>query len=253
MPVDPIAAALRHYEQRQELAAHNLANVDTAGFKAERPFARLLATAAGPAASPPSAGARPGLPESAAAEPGGPLLDAYTDLRPGPVHATGAPLDLALTGPGFFVVQTTHGERWTRGGSFTLNGTGEVTDSAGALLLGVDGPLVVPAGTTTLTVGPDGRVAADARPLGRLRVEAPPVGTLRLRHAAGGYLEPTPGRHTLAETSDVRQGALEGSNVNPVNALVELITIQRAYATIGQAHATREAVEDRSTELGKPV
>lgn len=252
MPVDPIAAALHHYEQRQEVAAHNLANVDTAGFKAERAFARMLVTAAGAGRST-SAAAPAGRAEPTPPDPEGRVLDTYTDFRIGPVRETGAPLDLALTGPGFFVVRTPQGERWTRGGAFTLDGTGGVTDSAGSPLIGDDGPVVVPAGTTTLIVGPDGRVMADGRPLGRLRVEAPPLGTLRLRHAAGGYLEPTLDRRLLAETAAVRQGALEGSNVNPVGALVELITIQRAYATMGQAHATREAVEDRSTELGKPV
>ena len=238
IPSDPIAAALRQWERRQEIAAHNLANVETTGFKAERPFARLLASASGSAE------------RDAAA---GPVLDAATDLRQGTLRPTGAPLDLAIDGPGFFVVGTPAGDRWTRGGAFSLDDTGRVVDGAGAPLLTADGPLVVPPSTVTLTVGPEGVVAADGRVMGRLRLEAPPAGTLRLEHEDGGYLRPTAIRQSLAGAGAVRQGMLEGSNVDPIGALVEMITIQRAYGAVGQAHATREAVEDKANELGKPV
>src|SRR5919199_161705 len=90
------ASALRYWERRQEVVANNLANVDTTGFKGERVFARLTEGA---------------LPEA----------DTNTDTRGGTLKETGAPLDVALTGDGYLVVDTPQGERLTRGGSFHLD------------------------------------------------------------------------------------------------------------------------------------
>lgn len=243
---DPIASALRHWERRQEIAANNLANVDTAGFKAERPFTRIMAAATR---------ARPVTGEAVAtdAADGGPVLDTAIDLRPGSLRTTDAPLDLALDGPGFFVVQTPAGERWTRGGSFALDGAGRLVDPGGAALLGGDGPLTVPTGAAAVVVAADGRVTADGRAVGRLRVERASAGTMRLAHESGTRLVPPADRQAIADPRAVRQGMLEGSNVAALDALVELITIQRAYATVGQASTAREAIDDAGAKLGRPV
>ena len=83
------ASALRYWERRQEIVANNLANVDTSGFKAERVFARAMGD-------------------------GLPAVETATDLRGGTLTQTGAPLDVALDGKGFLVVDGPHGERLTR-------------------------------------------------------------------------------------------------------------------------------------------
>ncbi|MCX5764019.1 MAG: flagellar hook-basal body complex protein, partial [Gemmatimonadetes bacterium] len=88
--VDNAAAALRYLERRQEVSANNLANVSTDGFKGERAFARLLADGSTPTA------------------------ETATDLRAGALTATNNPLDLAISGKGFLVVQTPTGEKLTR-------------------------------------------------------------------------------------------------------------------------------------------
>lgn len=236
---DPLAAARRHLELRQEVAAHNLANVDTPGFKAERVFARVLG-AAGTAGA--AADDAPSLPAS----------DAATDLRQGPLRDTGAPFDFALSGPGFLVVGTPQGERWTRGGSFAPDPAGVVRDATGAALLGEAGPVTVPPGARQVSVDPAGRVVADGRPVAQLRLEQPAGAPITLAHEAAGHVAPSAAR-TPAARAMVRQGMIEGSNVNALDAMVEMISVQRAYAMIGQAHTAREAVDDRAPELGKPV
>lgn len=235
---DALAAARRYLELRQEVAAHNLANVDTAGFKAERVFARVLGDAA--------AGAAGDVPSI-------PVADAATDLRQGSLRDTGAPFDFALSGPGFLVVGTPQGERWTRGGSFTPDSAGVVRDATGAALLGDGGPVTIPPGSRAVAVDPSGRVMADGRAIAQLRLERPAGTTATtLAHETGGHVA-APADRAPATGVMVRQGMIEGSNVNPLDALVEMINVQRAYAMIGQAHTAREAVDDRAPELGKPV
>jgi hypothetical protein len=90
------ASALRYWERRQEVAANNLANANTDGFKAERIFARLIGDAL-------------------------PTADATTDRRDGTYRPTGQELDLAVGGDGFFVMGTKDGERWSRGGALTID------------------------------------------------------------------------------------------------------------------------------------
>jgi hypothetical protein len=136
------AAALRYWERRQAVLTHNLANAETAGFKAERVFARMIDDAL-------------------------PVADTATDLRAGALTTTGSPGDLALEGDGFFRVETPAGERWTRGGSFRPDAEGRLVDPNGNPLLGEGGPIEV--GSGDFTVAPDGTVRAGGQEVGRPR------------------------------------------------------------------------------------
>lgn len=217
--------ALRYWERRQEVVSNNLANAETTGFKGERVFARLL--------------------QGAVVEPG-----AATDFRPGALTTTGAPLDLALEGDGFFVVRTPAGERLTRGGSFRLDADGVITDQEGNALLGEDGPITVSPGK--IEIGKDGGVRVDGREVGRLRVETVPPGT-QLQHDAGTRFLPDPARAAVDPAARrVRQGVLEGSNVDSVGSLVDLIDIQRSYAAVQSTVKTFDGVMGTiANEIGK--
>lgn len=219
------ASALRYWERRQEVAAHNLANVSTDGFKGERVFARMIDDAL-------------------------PVADTATDLRAGTLRVTGAPLDLALGGEGFLVVETPAGERWTRGGSFRLDAEGQVVDAGGNPLLGEGGPILAPPGA--LSVSREGVVTVDGEEVARLRVETAPPDA-RLAHEAGTLFVPDAGR-APAETRDVRQGALEESNVSTVGSMVDMISVQRAYAAVQKAVTTLDGIrQTAANDLGKPV
>jgi flagellar basal body rod protein FlgG len=222
------AAALRHWERRQEVVANNLANVSTTGFKAERVFSREAGDAI-------------------------PVPDAVTDRRAGALQPTGEPLDLALEHEdAFFVIQTSNGERLTRGGSFRLDPEGRVVDAGGNALLTTDGELILPTGP--LTIDASGVVHVGERAIAQLRIETVPRGAA-LQHEGGTRFLPDPSRQPLAPGErPVRQGFLEDSNVSSVSAMVDLIEIQRAYASVQKAITTLDGIRGvATTEIGKPV
>ena len=222
------AAALRYYERRQETAANNLANVATDGFRGERAFATLMSDGVVAART-------------------------ATDARGGALRPTGNPLDLALSGDGYFVVQTGAGERLTRAGSFHLDAARQLVDPDGNAVLGESGPVTVPPGTA-VAVGPDGTVSVDGQAAARLRLEAVDPG-VQMAHDGGARFVPDASRRALpAGSRPVRQGALEESNVSAVGALVDMIAVQRAYAGVQKAVSVMDAVRGTAaSELGKPV
>jgi flagellar basal body rod protein FlgG len=232
MPTPPglssAASALRYWERRQEVASNNLANVSTDGFKGERVFAQLLDNAL-------------------------PTARTSNDLRAGTLRETHDPLDVAVQGDGFLVVDTPNGERFTRGGTLALDNQRHLVDGSGHPVLGEAGPITVPDG---------GDIAIDAK--GTLRVDGKVVDRLRLEragdkaelaHEGGTLFVPDANRKPLGDAErDVRQGFVEESNVNTVSSMVDMIAVQRAYASVQKAVSTIDAVRGMAVnELGKPV
>ncbi len=224
-------------QQKLEIIANNLANVDTPGFR------RILSTFE--AQAPPGTGPGGGRPvigvQNAAGGPSpnlnqllpGNLLRMNTavDLRPGSMRATGNPLDLAIEGEGFFVVQTPQGEAYTRNGSFTLDPEGRLVTRDGLPVLGEGGPVEVPPGQL-VEIASDGTVRAGASELGRLKLVQPasradvvPAGSTLLVRAQG---RPAP-RTIAPERVRMQAGFLETSNTNPVSELVQMIRAQRIF------------------------
>jgi flagellar basal-body rod protein FlgF len=222
------AAALRYWERRQEVTANNLANVETSGFKAKRVFARMIDDAL-------------------------PVADTVSDMRVGTLRPTGNPLDLALDGPGFLVVDTAAGERHTRGGAFRLDPQGQIVDANGNALLGEEGPIVVPGGTA-VEIGRDGIVRADGTQIDRLRMERQPDGPQLVNEGANLFV-PGGARDPLApESRSVRQGFLEDSNVGTIDSMVDMISIQRAYQSVQKTMVVLDEIRRTiSNDLGKPV
>ncbi len=219
------ARALRYWEERQDVVSNNLANADTPGFKGERVFAKVLQGAVVGAG-------------------------AATDFRAGTLSTTGGALDLALEGDGFFVVRTPQGERYSRGGSFRLNAAGQLTDAAGNAVLGESGAITLPPGKVEISKA--GAITVDGKEAGQLRLETVPKGT-ELQHDAGTLFVPPATRTALAaDARTVRQGAVEQSNVNTVDALVDLITVQRSYSAVQSTVKVFDGVMSTiSTDLGR--
>lgn len=247
--VSDLARAMVALERRADVAATNLANASTDGFR------RLVVVAT---SGPPVPVLRQdGIALAALGDltgpPSGPAD--VVDLRPGPLERTGNPLDLALDGPGWFVVLTPQGTAYRRTGSFHVDQDGRVVDALGNPL-GVEGPggavpLVVPAGAEHLTVSQDGTVSADGTVLGRLDVVLPPRPQDLVPGGGGLYRGP---RAQPAPPGAVRvvTGAREASNVSPVPELVGLIEIERAYQSAQQAIQVWDAVDTQSaSELGR--
>jgi flagellar basal body rod protein FlgG len=219
------ASALRYYERRQEVVANNLANANTEGFKAERIFARLIGESH-------------------------PAPDTATDLRRGTFKETSNPLDLATDSDGFFVVSTAQGERLSRGGSLQRSPDGILTDANGHAVLGEKG--VISLGEGTVTVDRDGLVAVNGETIDRLRMETIPAGT-DVQHDAGTLFLPGGTREAVAlGDRNVKQGFVEESNVNTVSTMVDMISVQRAYANAAKALTTLDGIRATiSNELGK--
>jgi flagellar basal body rod protein FlgG len=219
------ASALRYYERRQEIVANNLANANTDGFKAERVFARLIDEAH-------------------------PAPDTATDFRRGTFKETGSPLDIASDSDGYFVVSTPQGERLSRGGTMQLAPDGTLTDLSGHPLLGEKGPITL--GPGTVTIDRDGVVAVDGQAIDRLRMETVPAGT-ELQHDAGTLFVPGGARQAVAiGDRAVKQGFLEESNVNTISTMVDMISVQRAYANAAKALTTLDGIRGTiSNDLGR--
>jgi len=209
------AHALHYWENRQKVASHNLANVETSGFKAERVFARLI-------------------------EDSYVVAETETDFREGKLTPTGRALDLALEGPGFLVVETGLGERLIRGGSLRLDELGRIIGPSGDPLLGERGHIYVPAGD--LEIDSQGLVRVDGVEVDILRIETVPPGTEMIRESAGGFLPDAETEPIPLGARNIRQGYLEASNVSAIESMVELIDIQRSFAAVQRTVLVNDGV-----------
>lgn len=208
-------AGLKAQTQALDLVAHNLANVNTTGYRAElATFRSLLASARG---------AVPGALNYALND-FGVLGGSHLDFAPGSLTSTGNPLDLGLEGAGFFVAQTAHGNMYTRNGNFSVSAKGQLVTSAGDPVLGENGPISVPNGV--LSMSPDGTLSVSGAVAGKLQVVDFPAGA-GLVPAGNSYYSAPEGAAQKPKDISVRQGTLESSNVNPVTSVVDLITVQR--------------------------
>jgi flagellar basal-body rod protein FlgF len=200
--------------RRMDVVANNLANAGTAGFKLE---AQIV---------------QPQPQPSGESEVDYPLdRGTYTDLRPGPITLTGNPLDVAVAGDEMLAVQTPGGLRYTRDGRMTRAADGTLLGLSGHPVAAAGGGTVaVPEQTRTITIAGDGTVTADGEELGQIGMFALPPGTGLRRQADGlftvdGIVEPAPeGR--------LQQGAIEQSNVQPIQELVDMMELQRGYERV---------------------
>ena len=208
-------AGLRAQSQALEVSAHNLANVNTAGFRGQQTtFQSLLAVAS------------PTVPTllNLATNNFGVLEGSHLDLTAGNLQHTGNPLDLGIEGAGFFAIQTVKGTRYTRNGSFRVASSGELVTAAGDPVLGDQGVMQVPAGA--ISVSADGTLSVNGAIAGRVRlVEFAPGAKLT---AEGGTMIAAPGGSAQpARQSAIQQGTLESSNVNAITSVMTLIGVQR--------------------------
>jgi flagellar basal-body rod protein FlgF/flagellar basal-body rod protein FlgG len=215
-------AGLRARSQALEIVANNLANLNTTGYRTqETTFRSLLATVAG------------ANPLNRAVNDFGVLGGTRVDLHPGNMESTGAPLDFALEGEGFFAIQSRGQTLYTRNGNFRVSPTGQLITADGDVVLGEQGPIAVPSGQ--LAVGADGTLSVDGALAGKLRLAAFAPGT-ELRAVGKSYYAASPGAVAKAAVgTTVRQGMLESSNVNAVSAVIGLIAVQREAEMLQRA------------------
>ncbi|MFS0737614.1 flagellar basal-body rod protein FlgG [Sphingomonas sp. 1P06PA] len=223
---------------RMRVIANNLANVNTTGFKRDRANFETLAYQAMTAPGAPSAGENryaTGTTLGSGVQVAG---TARIDTQ-GTLQTTGNALDMAIEGGGYFQVQTPDGKTaYTRAGDFSMTAEGKIVTTDGMPLIP---EITVPEGAQKITIGTDGTVSAtlqgEAEPtqLGKIELArfVNPAGLEALGNnllgetAASGA--PQVGEAGTEGRGALRQGSLEGSNVNIVEELVDMIETQRAY------------------------
>jgi flagellar basal-body rod protein FlgF/flagellar basal-body rod protein FlgG len=161
------------------------------------------------------------------------LSNSRLDLQPGPLEHTGNPLDVGLDGHGFLTVQTKSGPAYTRNGALQITPKGQLVTSSGDAVMGTSGPIMIPQGAS-VTISSDGTVSANGAIAGKLAlVEFTPDADPQ---SMGATNYTVPAKQVVASPlTQVRQGMLEGSNVNPVSGVIELIDAQRSLE--GMRHA----------------
>ena len=206
--------------RKLDVAANNLANMNTVGFKRERPvFREYVADSAENAV------------ESAKATSF--VLDygAAHDVKSGAFQVTGSALDVMIDGPGYLAIEAPGGgTAYTRAGFVKTNAEGELVTAGGQRLLGEGGqPIAVPSEQLpTLAIAADGTVSTAEGTLGRLAVTVfdDEAG---LTPGGDNLVRGTGGRELAAAETRLRSGGVEGSNVEPITETTTMVEILRAY------------------------
>ena len=221
--------------QRQDVLAHNLANVSTAGFRAEIAAFRAVPVRGDGAST------RVYALEST---PG------HSDA-PGVVQTTGRALDVAVSGKSWLAVQALDGtEAYTRGGALDIDPEGQLVTRSGLPVVGDGGPITVPA-NARIDIGADGTITAQvghskAQQVGRLKLVTPEG---RLVRGDDGLFRSPGGDLDADATARVQQGALEGSNVSAVETMVAMIAAARQFEQQMKMLQTAEQKEQAATKL----
>lgn len=217
-------------------ATHNIANVSTPGFKAEKVFF--------------IEGSSPDQ-ETETALVKTPLL--RTDYSPGHIQKTGNVLDVALGKEGFFVVETSTGNGYTRNGRFSLNSEGTLVTENGDYVLGASG--IISVSGKDVQIDGKGNVTVDGDTVGTLKVvefETPEM----LSNAGKGLLLDTTGEAGPSEKEDavIHSECLELSNVQAIREMVNMIRIHRSFEAYQKIMQTLQDQEKLSTtRIGRVV
>ena len=208
--------ALMSRMQALDTVADNLANISTNGYRGQHNVFQSVVAGLRQVSSSQLNQAVNGY---------GVLGGTRLDLSQGTLQRTGGDYDMAVEGPGFFVVQTANGQVFTRNGNFHVSNRNELVTAAGDPVVGQNGPVTVLDGP--MSVSADGTISVNGAIAGKLSVVEFPVGTL-LQSLGQTYYSALIASAKPAQASMVRQGMLEASNVSAVSSVVELISVQRA-------------------------
>lgn len=216
------ASGAKHILEQQATTSHNLANVSTTGFRAQIDSFRAVQVEGGT------------LPTRAFVV----NSTVGADFSSGPLQATGRDLDVAIKGKGWIALQMPDGsEAYTRNGALQMNENGLLTGTGGNAVAGDGGPISVPP-DVTVAIGGDGTIstiAAGTKPgtptvLGRLKLVNPPEADLV--RGDDGLFRLKDGKAAPADPQvAVAGGSLEGSNVSPVDMMVNMISLARSFET----------------------
>ena len=231
-------------DRRLDVVANNVANVNTTGFKQTRTAFKDFLVKPGP----------DGLQDKGFSA----MALTQTDTTQGGMQPTGNPLDVALSGPGFFVVRGPQGDMLTRNGSFRLSADGTLVNADGMQVLSsaggaVGGPIRVDPTKGAVSIGPTGIVEQQSRGDQAGTV----IATLsimdaeqaQLSHAGGSnYSAPAAALQPVA-APDMVSGFIEKSNVNPVRGMIELIAATRDFEQATRVMNRVQQIDKRTLDV----
>jgi flagellar basal-body rod protein FlgF len=209
--------------REMDIVANNIANADTAGFKVESLMEKTEPKA-------PAFTLMGPKPVKFVTDDG-----VLRDYGQGALRQTGAPLDMAIEGPGFFRVTTPAGERYTRDGRFRTDDTGRLVTQNGAPVLDEGGgEITIDPEKGQVSISNDGVVSQGPERIGKIGVVN--FATLSVLEKTGDNLYKNTSNQTPTPSADarVRQGMLEGSNVQPILEITKMIEVSRAYEQIAK-------------------
>lgn len=230
----------KHAFTQQAGVAHNLANASTTGYRAMEHKFRAVPVQGGE------------LPTRAFVVDAS-VVDVFDQ---GPLMATGRPLDVAVQGAGWISVETAGGgEAYTRAGNLQISTNGQLQTASGLPVLGDGGPIAIPP-DNSVTISPDGTVSTvplfgtpnNVAVVGRLKLVNPPENELQrggdglFRLASGAPAE-------VDENVKLATEALEGSNVNPVDAMVNMIALARQFDMQIKMLQTADANANKANQI----
>ena len=226
-----------------DVIANNLANVSTPGFKRESAKFEEFITHVAPSEGQTGQQALSFVKDAGVSR----------DISQGSIESTGAPLDLAINGKGYFTVQTPNGMRYTRDGHFTLDANGQVVTSEGYALQGDSGAITITPDDQNIKIGQDGTISSIvngiSNQIGKQQVSDFAEDSALTQQ--GDNLYSTSQSSTGATASVIRQGALESSNVQPVLEISHMIEVMRAYQATASLNQSQEDLTRQAiTKLG---
>jgi flagellar basal-body rod protein FlgF/flagellar basal-body rod protein FlgG len=220
--------------QALDMAAANLANAQTPGYRAEREFFRSVLL------GPDAQNSQLGQTVNNYGLLGGDILN----LAQGSLQQTGNPLDLALEGPGFFAIETANGLRYTRDGSFHRSPRGLLVTAANESVLSSTGQSIpIPPGE--ISIGGDGLLSVAGGVVATIGVSTFAPGTQLTAEGANRYVAPDGVSAKQSNNTAVHQGAIEASNQDVVQGTMDLIVMQR------QAEMMQKALTIFHTDFNK--
>jgi flagellar basal-body rod protein FlgF len=229
------ASAMSAALQNQDILSQNLAHAPVPGYRRQTlSFEEFVAS------------------QSAANDPtssqqlhGANIAKHSSSFEAGAYQKTGNPLDCAIQGDGFFVIDGPNGPLYTRNGQFQVNTDGQLVSPSGYTVMGSGGPLQIPSNAAQIQIAMDGTISADNTQVGQLRVVSFNDPNQLVR--AGTTLFSAPDDVTpQTSTATIRQGYREGSNVSVVQEMVQMISGMRQYESASKAlRSLSDAMQQR--------
>ncbi|MGD9637716.1 MAG: flagellar basal-body rod protein FlgF [Alphaproteobacteria bacterium] len=219
-----------------DVVANNMANMNTTAFKADNSlFSQYLVKTPN--------GSTPDKTLAFTQDYG--LVE---DFSEGPMSATSNPLDVAIHGDGFFVLEGSDGETYSRDGQFKLNSDGMLVNSDNLPVLSTNNaPIFLAPNEQDIEIARDGTVSTENGEIGKIKIVAFEDNQKLTKTYGSLYATTKDNPAKEVETVNVEQGMLEQSNVQPINEITKMISLQRSYGNVQQM------IDSEYERLGKAI